>query len=88
MDASKPVRLSAHAKLRLPQRGASEEEVLQALRDGDWQPMADGKIETRLEFAGSVEWNGLTYRSRVVRPIFVELGSEIVVVTVFVYFVA
>jgi hypothetical protein len=84
MSSSKTIRLSAHARLRLPQRGATEAEVVRAIREAPWQPMPDGKLEARLEMDGALEWNGRPYRSKVVRPVFVETEGELVVVTVFV----
>jgi hypothetical protein len=39
-----------------------------------------------MDFPFGKEWNGKTYRTKQVRPIFVEEAGEILVVTVYTYF--
>jgi hypothetical protein len=83
---TKTVRLSGHAREQLGRRGATENEVVEAIRRADWEPAAEGRLECRQDFSFSAEWNGKYYETKQVRPIFVEEDEEIVVVTVYVYF--
>ena len=46
--------------------------------------MAGGSSAGDIPFGG--DWNGKHYETRQVRPIFVEEATEIVVVTVYVYY--
>ena len=43
-------------------------------------------MQCRKDFVFGKDWNGKTYRTKQVRPIFVEEADEIVVVTVYVYY--
>ena len=82
----KPIRLSGHARQQLAYRGASEGEVVEAIRTADWAPAELGRLECRKDVAFGAEWHGKRYATKQVRPIFVEEEDEIVVVTVYVYY--
>ncbi len=82
----KPIRLSGHARQQLARRGASEEEIFEAIRSAEWQPVELGRLECRMNFPYGKEWNGRWYNTKQVRPIFAEEENEIVVVTVYVLF--
>lgn len=82
----KPIRLSGHARLQLPRRGAEETEIIQAIRQAPWQPARLGRWECRMNFPYGREWNNTVYTIKQVRPIFVEEADEIVVVTIYTYF--
>jgi hypothetical protein len=82
----KPVRLSGHARGQLARRGISEDEVIEAIRTSPWQPAELGRLECRQDFPYGREWNGKFYKTKQVRPIFVEEAEEIVVVTVYSYY--
>jgi len=82
----KPIRLSGHARQQLARRGAGESEVIEAIRSADWQPAALNRLECRMDFLYDKSWNGKYYRTKQVRPVFVEETDEIVVVTVFTYY--
>ena len=45
-----------------------------------------GRLECRKDLPFGREWNGRLYSTKQVRPIFVEEEREIVVVTVYVYY--
>jgi hypothetical protein len=81
----KPIRLTGYAHGQLVFRGATEADVLEAIRTSPWQPAELGRLECRKDLAFDAEWNGRWYATRQVRPIFVDEPNEIVVVTVFVY---
>ena len=82
----KPIRLSAHARGHIERRGFVPDEVVSAIRFEDWEPTDQNRLECRREFDYNAEWNGKYYANKQVRPIFVEEDTEIVVVTVYVYF--
>lgn len=82
----KPIRLSGHAREGIRFRGAIEQEVVQAIREGSWGPAERGRLECRKDFQYGRDWNGKTYGTKQVRPIFVEEANEILVVTVYVYY--
>ncbi len=69
---TKPVRLSGHARGQLARRGVSEDEVIEAIRTSSWQPAELGRLECRKDFPYKREWNGKFYKTKQVRPIFVE----------------
>jgi hypothetical protein len=82
----KPIRLSEHARENMHYRGATEQEVIEAIRTALWVPAEWGRLECRKDFAYGQEWNGRFYATKQVRPIFVEEANEIVVVTVYAYY--
>jgi hypothetical protein len=67
-------------------RGSSEEEVVEAIQNGDWLPVGGGRFECRREFPFNSVWNKRSYATKQVRPIFVVESNEIVVITVYVYY--
>jgi hypothetical protein len=82
----KAIRLSSHARARMRQRGAAEEEVAEAVRTAPWTDAERGRHECRKDFPFNREWNGKVYATKQIRPIFVEEAQEILVVTVYVYY--
>lgn len=82
----KPIYLSGHARGRLHGRGTTEQEVIEAVRTEPWQPTEHGRFECRRNFSFNAEWNGKYYATKQVRPISADEPSEIVVVTVYVYY--
>ena len=82
----KPIRLSAHATEQARHRGATEEEIAAAIREGQWRAAERGRLEVSKDFPYNAEWNGKLYSNKRVRPIFTERRGEVVVVTVYVYY--
>jgi len=82
----KPIRLSGHARGNLPYRGATAQEVEEAIRSSTWEKAAEERLECRKDFSYRQYWNGKFYATKQVRPIFVEEADEIVVVTLYVYY--
>jgi len=84
----KPIRLSRHAQGYLTKRGFTEAEVQQTIRGAPWHPAdwGENRMEASMEFHCAAIWNGRFYTAKKVRPIFVELELEIVVVTVYTYY--
>jgi hypothetical protein len=82
----KPIRLSAHATLQIRFRGTDESQVADAIRTALWQPAELGRLECRKDFQYNADWNGKRYATKQVHPIFADEPTEIVVVTVYVYY--
>jgi hypothetical protein len=82
----KPIRCSRHAQEQLLFRGGSPREVEEAIRSSSWEPAELGRLECRRSFSFQQEWHGVVYATKQVRPIFVDEPDEIVVVTVYVYY--
>lgn len=85
-DRAKPIRLSGHASAQILFRGATEDEVPDAIRDEPWGPAEFGCLQSHKDYAFNREWNGRMYSTKQVRPIFAEESEEIVVVTFYVYY--
>ena len=81
----KPIRFSGHAKEQIVFRGTTEEEVVKTIMNSTWQPAELGRLECKKDFPYEKEWNKIYYKTKQVRPIFVE-ENEISVVTVYTYF--
>jgi len=84
----KPIRLSEHAKNRLRQRGATEEEILERIRQLPHTDQWGGRFSARktFVFGGISPVNNQQYRFKTIEPIFAEGPDEIIVVTVKVYY--
>ena len=82
----KPIRLSGHAREQCVFRGTAEEEIVQAIRTTPWMMVRAGRFDCRMDLVYEAEWNGKFYATKQIRPIFVEEASEIVVITVYVYY--
>lgn len=86
MEKEKLIRLSEHAKQQLEFRGATEQQIVEAIRTETWGPAELGRLECRKNFVFNSEWNKKYYDTKQVRPIFVDEPDEIIVVTVYVYY--
>jgi len=86
-SAIKSIRFSEHAKTRLLQRGATEEEVLECIRQSPRSVLPGGRFSARKTFLfGAISpMNNQHYRFKRIETIFAETPDEIVVVTVKVY---
>ena len=82
----KPIRFSRHAQVQVLFRGGSTREVEEAIRTSSWEAAELGRLECRRSFSFQQEWHGVVYATKQVRPIFVDEPDEIVVVTVYVYY--
>jgi hypothetical protein len=68
-------------------RGASADEVAEAIRLGEHVPAKMGRTAVRKNFPFAAEWKGRFYESKQVMPITVEETDRWVVVTVYVFFI-
>jgi len=84
----KPIRFSNHARLQMNLRGASEEDVIAAIRMGKWKSAKMGKLQSkyRFDFNNEALTNQRFYKYKIVEPIFADEADEIVVITVKVYY--
>jgi len=82
----KPLRLSQRAARYAKMRGFSADEVEGAIKECSWEPAELGRFQCRLNLPYGKEWHGEIYRTKQVRPIFVEQPDQILVVTVYTYY--
>ena len=84
----KPIRFSTHAHIQMVMRGASEEEVIKAIRSSTWIAAKMGKFQTqyRYEFNKKALTNQKFYKYKTVEPVFADEQDKITVVTVKVYY--
>jgi hypothetical protein len=83
----KPIKFSQHALENLFDRGASKEDVEQAIRTGEQLPAQKGRKAFRKNFSYNAMWKGKYYQAKQVVPIVVEEPDRFVVVTVYVFFI-
>ncbi len=76
------IRLHPHAKTRLTERGASEEEVRQTILNGEPFAVKLGRWGFRRNFAYNDMWLGRFYRTKQVHAIAVREGEDWLVITV------
>ena len=79
----KPIRLPDHALRYAAKHGFSVEEVSEAIMGMPWSraEYGEGRMQCSKEFSFGQDWNRRTYKTRRVRPVFVEEETEFVVVT-------
>lgn len=82
----KPVRLTNHARLQCGERGASEPEVVRAVREGMQEPAKAGRVMCRYNFPFRGLWQGNRYSVKQVAPVIKEESDEIVVITVYTFY--
>lgn len=82
----KPVRLSRHAQQQCAERGATPDEVREAVEKGARQPANLGRELCRFNFPFQREWQGKTYSIKQVAPVIKEEAEEIVVITVYTFY--
>ena len=83
---TKPTRLTNHSRLQCDERGASEEEVLKAVREGVREPAKAGRLLCRYNFPFNGLWQGNRYSVKQVAPIIREESDETVVITVYTFY--
>ena len=86
MSGDKPIRLTFHARLQCKERGATESEVMEAIRSGVKEPVKQSRWMYRLNFAFNAEWQGRHYAIKQVCPVVAESRDEKVVITVYTFY--
>jgi hypothetical protein len=82
----KPIRLTKHAEEQCRERGATEAEVRQAVRQGRREPAKLGRELCRFNFSFGGTWQGKTHALKQVAPVVKEEQNETIVVTVYTYY--
>lgn len=82
----KPIRFTIHAMEQLVERGATEDEVRNAIEHGVREPAKRGRFTFRLNFQFNAEWQGKFYAIKQDAPVAAEAHNEIVVVTVYTFY--
>jgi hypothetical protein len=75
------VRLHPHAQERLPERGATEDEVKITVEHGEQFPAKLGRTGFRLNFSFDGEWRGKFYNTKQVEAYAVREGDDWLVIT-------
>jgi len=82
----KPIEISQHAREQMIERGAKEEEVFTAIRQGEAELTRLGRIMYRKSFQFNGMWRGKRYTIKQVVPVTVEETEKLVVVTVYTFY--
>ena len=82
----KPIRLTQHAKEQCEERGATEDEVRQAVTQGSREPAKKGRYMCRYNFTFGQLWHDHVYKIKQVVPVIKETEEEIVVITVYTFY--
>jgi hypothetical protein len=82
----KPIRFSNHSIEQCLERGVTEEEVIDAIRNGAKEFAKKGRYVSKQNFQYNDYWNDSFYPIKQVAPVWVEEENELVVVTVYSYF--
>lgn len=85
-EHEKPVVFTTHALTRMRERGATEEDVREAIRIGHRESAQRGLFSYRLNVEFRREWDGRYYGMQQVVPIVAEEEARLVVVTVYTFF--
>ncbi|PKN63067.1 MAG: hypothetical protein CVU57_21400 [Deltaproteobacteria bacterium HGW-Deltaproteobacteria-15] len=80
------VRLHPHAKERAAERGATDEEVIATVREGERFPAKFGRTGFRRNFPLDGEWRGRPYRTKQIEAFAVEEDGWLVITVVVRYF--
>jgi len=76
------VRIHSHAKERMRERGASEQEVTATIEQGERFPAKFGRTGFRRNFSFDGVWRGRHYANKQVEAYAVQEGVEWLVITV------
>jgi hypothetical protein len=82
----KLIEFSNHARQIMVERGTAKEEIEDTIRTSPWLPARLGRLECEKVFPFATSWRGKFYRNKRVRPVFIELPTKILVITVYTYY--
>ena len=82
------IKFSKHSIIQMLARGADENEVISAILDGNWDIAKYDKLQCRKTFLfkNRSPMNNQFYKYKTIEPIFVKENSEIIVITIKVYY--
>jgi hypothetical protein len=75
------VRLHLHAKERLIERGATEDEVIATVKEGETFPAKHGRTGFRRNFSYGGTWRGKQYATKQIEAYAVKEGNDWLVIT-------
>lgn len=76
------IEFTAHSLARMKTRGTDRQEVVLAILSGGWTRAQGHRRECRMDFPYNADWNGKTYGTKQVNPIFALRGEGVLVITV------
>ena len=82
----KPIRLTRHAREQCVERGATEAEVQQAVKEGSREIAKLGRELCRFNVPFGRSWQGKVYAIKQVVPVIKEEPHEVVVITVYTFY--
>ncbi len=82
----KIIYFSRHANDQMADRGATQADIIKAIRNGEQCQAKKGRLSFRKNFPFSKMWKGKRYETKQVVPIIAEEEDRFIVVTVFVYY--
>ncbi len=82
----KPIKFSQHARGQMVERGASKDEVIEAIRTGERVPAKRGRQGYRKNFQYNSLWGGRIYAIKQVLAIVADEPDALVVVTVYTFY--
>jgi hypothetical protein len=82
----KPIHVSTHAREQMLERGAREDEVIEAIRAGERVPARRGRQGFRKNYQYNNLWAGRTYAIKQVLAIVAEEAEALIVVTVYTFY--
>ena len=77
---------SRHARQQMLERGATEEEVAEAIAAGERVPAKHGRVAHRRNFQYNRTWSGKFYSIKQVMPITKDERNSTVVITVYTFY--
>ncbi len=78
--------ISNHAKQQMLERGATEQEVRLAILKGESEPARKSRIMYKKNFQFNNTWREKKYKIKQVAPIVKKENSNLIVVTVYVFY--
>lgn len=75
-----------HAKQKMRERGASTDEVKEAINHGEHCPAKHGRISFRKNFQYNSKWGGNLYHIKQIVPITKKENEKILVITVYTFY--
>ena len=76
------IKIHAHAKERMAERGINEKEVIETLENGESFPVKFGRNGFRRNFIFNGLWRGKSYNIKQVEIITVNEYNDVIVITV------
>jgi hypothetical protein len=76
------VRFHPHARERMRERGATEDEVIATVEQGEQFPAKFGRAGFRRNFPFDSEWRGEYYRTKQVEAYAIQEGLDWLVITI------